>query len=280
MPHTLTAAQVEHYHSQGYVVASGIFSAPELDELERELDGAMQRRLRNSAKIDATWQGDWKDALTAGTSTEAQQAGAAAGPPPRTEILHTHDLQAYSAAFARALVHDRFTGALADLLGPNVALHHTKGFIKPPEKGSAFPMHQDYPYFPHALGTMLAAIVHLSDATEEMGCVCVYPGTHQLGPLPIVNEKQPYLDPAQWPINKATPLPAQRGDVLFFNYLLVHGSDINRSQRVRKTALFQVRDAADRPCFTHRDNSHALGLILRGINPLANGEAIAIGSGT
>ncbi len=68
--------------------------------------------------------------------------------------------------------------------------------------------------------------------------------------------------------------------MLFFSYLLVHGSDINRSQRVRKTALFQVRDAADQPCFTHRDNSHALGLILRGINPLASGETIAIGSGT
>ena len=48
------------------------------------------------------------------------------------------------------LVQDRFTSALADLIGPNVQLHHTKAFIKPPEKGSAFPMHQDQPYFPHA----------------------------------------------------------------------------------------------------------------------------------
>ncbi len=263
MPNTLTPEQVEHYREQGYVVNSGIFAAAELDELEREVDGAMQRRLRNSANVDATWAGDWKQ-----------------DSPVKTEILHTHDIQAYSAAWTRVLVHDRFTGALADLLGPNVALHHTKAFIKPPEKGSAFPMHQDYPYFPHTLGTMMAAIIHLTDATEDMGCVRVCPGTHKLGPLDIVDPKQPYLDPREWPIAKATPLPARRGDVLFFSYLLVHGSDINRSPRTRKTVLVQVRDPADRPRYTHRDNSHALGLMLRGINPLASGETLAAGSGT
>jgi ectoine hydroxylase-related dioxygenase (phytanoyl-CoA dioxygenase family) len=263
MPNMLTTEQIHHYHEQGYVMAADIFSAGELDVLERELDELMQRRLRNAAQIDATWAGDWKDNLDR-----------------RTEILHTHDVQAYSAAWARVLTHERFTGALADVLGPNVALHHTKGFIKPPEKGSAFPMHQDFHYFPHTLGTMMAAIIHLSEATEEMGCFRVYPGTHRQGPLPIVNEKQPYLDPARWPIAGAKVLPARRGDVVFFNYLLVHGSDINRSPRTRKTVLVQVRDPADRPRHSHRDNSHALGFMLRGVNPLANGETLAAGSGT
>jgi hypothetical protein len=44
--------------------------------------------------------------------------------------------------------------------------------------------------------------------------------------------------------------------------------------------LVQVRDPADQARYTQRDNSHALGLMLRGINPLANGETIAAGSGT
>jgi hypothetical protein len=262
MPHTLSSGQIEEYRAQGYTMAGGIFSPSELDELERELDALMERRRRNSAAMDATWQGAWK-------------AGQ-----PTTQLLHTHDIQAYSAAWARALLHEPFTGALADLLGPNVALHHTKAFIKPPERGSAFPMHQDYPYFPHTLGTMLAAIVHLSEASEAMGCVRVYPGSHKLGPLPVVNAEQPYVDPQQWPLDRAVPLPARRGDVLFFSYLLVHGSDVNRAPCTRKTALVQVRDPADRPAYTHRDNSHALGLILRGVNPLAHGATLAAGSGT
>jgi ectoine hydroxylase-related dioxygenase (phytanoyl-CoA dioxygenase family) len=262
MPRVLSAAQVSTYQEQGYLLVSDLLEPGELDELERELDEVFARRQRNAAPLDATWKGDW-------------QGQAAA----KTELLHTHDVQAYSAAWARVLTHPRVAAAFADLLGPNVALHHTKAFIKPPEKGSAFPMHQDYPYFPHSLGTMMAGILHVSDATEEMGCLRVYPGTHKRGPLPLANEEQPYIDPEEWPIAGATPVSARRGDIAFFNYLLVHGSDINRAPRVRKTVLIQVRDPADQAVHAYHDRSHAQGLIMFGVNPLAHGERWAAGSG-
>ena len=58
--------------------------------------------------------------------------------------------------------------------------------------------------------------------------------------------------------------------MVLFHYLLVHGSDINRSARPRKTVLVQFRDPADKPLKdTHR--SHAQGLMLRGCNMLENG---------
>jgi ectoine hydroxylase-related dioxygenase (phytanoyl-CoA dioxygenase family) len=77
----------------------------------------------------------------------------------------------------------RFTSIAQSIIGPNVQLHHSKMFIKPPEKGSPFPMHQDYPYFPHDKNSMIAAIIHFDDAPIEKGCVRVYPGTHKLGPI-------------------------------------------------------------------------------------------------
>jgi ectoine hydroxylase-related dioxygenase (phytanoyl-CoA dioxygenase family) len=245
----LTPQQTQQYRDDGYVVARGIFTTAELDELEQELDGMVDRRRQQKVSLDATWGGDWKKDM------------------PKTEILHTPDVQVYSAAWARVLTHDRFTAASAGAIGPNVQLHHTKAFIKPPENGSAFPMHQDCPYFPHAKHTMAAAIIHLTEATPEMGCFCVYPGSHKLGMLPTVHERSHYLDPATYPIAKATPLPAQRGDVVIFHYLLVHGSDINRSTRPRKTVLVQFRDPTDKPTKdVHR--SHAQGMMLRGIDPL------------
>ncbi len=245
----LTPQQLEQYRRDGYILISGIFTTPELDEMERETDGIIERRLKQQGHMDSTWTGDWKMNM------------------PKTELLHSHDVQAHSAAWSRVLVHDHFTEALADIIGPNVQLHHTKAFIKPPEKGSAFPMHQDYLYFPHAKHTMTAAIIHLTDATEEMGCVCFYPGTHKLGPLPAVHESAHYLDTEKYPIEKATPCPARRGDVAIFNYLTVHGSNINRSQHRRKTVLVQFRDPTDPPLADlHR--SHAQGLMLRGIDPL------------
>lgn len=252
----LTPHQVQQYNHEGYVVARGIFTAAELDELERELDGIYARRMAAKAKLDATWDGDWKKDM------------------PQTEILHTHDVQMFSAAWARAIVHNRFTETLADLIGPNIQLHHTKAFIKPPEKGSAFPMHQDSPYFPHAKNTMAAAIIHLTDATPEMGCFCVYPGSHKLGQLPTVHERAHYLDPAAYPIAKAKQLPAQRGDVVIFHYHLIHGSDINRSNRPRKTVLVQFRDPTDKPTSdVHR--SHAQGMMLRGVDPLMSARTSA-----
>jgi ectoine hydroxylase-related dioxygenase (phytanoyl-CoA dioxygenase family) len=94
-----------------------------------------------------------------------------------------------------------------------------------------------------------------------------------------MDRQQPYVDQDKWPIAEAVGVPAHRGDVVFFNYLLIHGSDINRSQRHRKTVLVQVRDPADRMAEGRDDNSHALGMMLRGVNPLINGETIAAGSG-
>jgi len=67
------------------------------------------------------------------------------------------------------------------------------------------------------------------------------------------------------------------GDVLFFNYLTVHGSGINRSPRTRKTVLVQVRDPLDLP-LSKNHRSHAQGMMLRGIDPLALGQTTAEGT--
>jgi hypothetical protein len=132
---------------------------------------------------------------------------------------------------------------LTQLIGPNVELHHTKMLVKPPENGAPFPMHQDYPYFPHERHTMLAASIHLDDTDEENGCLHVVPGSHSLGPLQTTGESK-NLDT---PLEEGTALPCAAGDVLFFNYLTIHGSGVNRSTRTRRNVLFQYRDPADPP---------------------------------
>src|SRR5712692_4674174 len=183
-----------------------------------------------------------------------------------TTLLHCHNVQFYAAAFSRLLVDERLTGAAADLMGsPNVQLHHTKMFIKPPENGSPFPMHQDYPYFPHERNSMTAAILHFDDAPLEKGCVRVVPGSHKLGPLATEPDGL-YLSPERFPIAGATPCPAEAGDLLIFTYLTIHGSGINTSQEARTTCLLQLRDPTDKPTKdTHR--SRGQGMMLSGIDP-------------
>jgi ectoine hydroxylase-related dioxygenase (phytanoyl-CoA dioxygenase family) len=244
----LTDKQKAFYREMGYVLAPGLLTPEEAAEYRRE-EHALMERLSAIRNIDATW-GSAKDI-----------AGGAA-----TQLLHCHDVQFHSAAFARLLVDDRITSVAADIIGPNVQLHHCKAFIKPPEKGSPFPLHQDAPFFPHDRHSMIAAIVHFDDAPTEKGCVRVVPGSHRRGVLPHRPDGGWHLDPMAYPVESATPIPAKAGDVLFFSYLTIHGSGINASTEARTTLLIQMRDPTDPPTIrTHE--SRGQGMMLRGIDP-------------
>jgi ectoine hydroxylase-related dioxygenase (phytanoyl-CoA dioxygenase family) len=141
-------------------------------------------------------------------------------------------------------------------------------FIKPPEKGSPFPLHQDYPFFPHQRQSMIAAIIHFDDAPPEKGCVCVVPGSHKLGPLDHQPEGSWHLPLEQYPLESAVPCPARAGDVLFFSYLTIHGSGLNGSSEARTTLLVQMRDPTDLPT-KQIHLSRGQGMMLRGFDPIA-----------
>jgi ectoine hydroxylase-related dioxygenase (phytanoyl-CoA dioxygenase family) len=242
-------AIVRFYRDNGYVLVKGLLSGEEARAYREECHGVLGRLRRT----DPTW----------------GSARRLAGRP--TELRHCHDAQFYSAAFARLMLDPRFTDGAAALMGSeNVQLHHTKIFVKPAEKGSPFPMHQDAAHFPHTRHTVGAAIFHFDGAPEEKGCVRVVPGSHTNGPLPHVEEGGWHLPPSRWPLEDALPVEAEAGDVLFLSYLTVHGSGINRSAEARTTLLVQYRDPEDLPADdVHR--SRGQGMMLRGVDPAMRG---------
>jgi ectoine hydroxylase-related dioxygenase (phytanoyl-CoA dioxygenase family) len=93
---------------------------------------------------------------------------------------------------------------------------------------------------------MLAAIIHVSRATDEMGCLRVFPGSHKLGRLADSSGQMDSDVLRRYPIENATPLEAEAGDVVFFHYFTLHGSMPNRSSEVRKTVLVQMHAGDDR----------------------------------
>jgi ectoine hydroxylase-related dioxygenase (phytanoyl-CoA dioxygenase family) len=258
----LTPDEVAFYRENGYLLAKGVFTREEAAYLRAEGHALIQRLLEVGAQ---------------GTRFEGWGSAAKVTDLPR-ELLHCHNVQYHSAAFSRLIVDPRLTDRVADLIGPNVQLHHTKLFIKPPEKGAPFPMHQDYPYFGHEKHTMMAAIIHFDDAPLEKGCVRVVPGSHKLGPLEHLREGGHHLPVERFPVADATPCPAEAGDVLFFTYLTIHGSGVNTSQEARTTLLVQMRDPTDHPTvLTHL--SRGQGMMLRGIDPEADADShVASGS--
>ena len=240
MTRRLSDSEKAFYRNNGYIHVRGLLSAEEAAFYRAELHAIAERQGSN----DATW-------------SSVKGSG--------TSITHSHDVHFRSAAITRLLVDDRLTGVAQDIIGPNVQLHHNKMFIKPPERGSPFPMHQDFPYFPHERHSMIAVILHFDDAPEEKGCVRVYPGTHKLGPLEAVGDDH-HLPEEIYPIAGATPLPARAGDAIFMSYLLVHGSGVNVSDEPRTTLLIQMRDPEDPP-LTRGHSSRGQGMMLAGVDP-------------
>jgi phytanoyl-CoA hydroxylase len=239
----------EAYQSDGCVLVKGLLSPAEARQMRREVHDLFEQALDGRSKA-------W------GSAREV------AGAEGKQQLQGMHDLQFYSAVFSRMLVDSPFVDTAAAALGvENLQLHHTKAFVKPPERGAPFPLHQDYPFFPHTLHRVAACIFHLDAAPEEKGCVTVVRGSHDLGPLEHNEDGNWHLPKEEWPISRAEPVEADAGDVLVFSYLTVHGSGVNRSKDARTTWLVQVRDPADKPISDAHTFSRGQGMMIRGRDP-------------
>lgn len=218
------------FAEDGYYIAKGVFTPTEVALLERDFDRIVDQILASGEHVNATWGGPEMERMDT----------------KKLVVLHTHNVQQYSAEWTKAFLHDKFLSIATSILGPDVVLHHSKLFQKPSEEGAPFPMHQDWTYFPTIKDSLIAGIIHVSKATDEMGCLRVYPGSHKLGRVDGTsgqNESE-LLD--KYPLSGALPLEAEPGDVVFFHYFTLHGSMPNRSSETRKTVLVQLYAGDDK----------------------------------
>jgi len=244
----LTAEQVEQYRRDGYVVAREVLGPDDVATLVREAN-AMWERCGQGASAQNTHFAGVKKMST------------------------VRDPQLHSGTFSRYLTDPRLTACMAQLVGPNVQLHHSKINIKTRADRAVFPLHQDYPYFPHAQHSVCTVLVHLTATNSKRGCFRVVPGVRE--PLEHVADDGHILDPTAWPLERGIEMPAAAGDVVFMNYLAPHGSNLNESDDPRILWIIQVRAAEDRPVeqppgtqqATPPGNRPAQGTMLCGVNP-------------
>ena len=217
------------FAENGYYHAKKVFDGESLGKLTRDFDQIVAQLNRTGEDIDATWPGKAVSALSGSNDV----------------ILHTHNVHKYSTQWLDAFKSSVFLKYATGFIGEDIVLHHSKLFQKPPLVGSPFPIHQDWAYFPTKRDTMIAGIIHLQDTTDEMGCLRVYPGSHKLGRIADSDGRQACEALEQYPLDKAVPLEAEAGDVLFFHYFTLHGSMPNRSKKTRKTVLCQLHSGND-----------------------------------
>ncbi|HEY3290764.1 MAG TPA: phytanoyl-CoA dioxygenase family protein [Anaerolineae bacterium] len=231
----LSDEQVEFYYEHGYLHIPHVYTPDEITELSDELD----RLVREWAVTNQGWTGPWRRAyMTA--DVEA-----------KSKLTAMHDLQFYSAAWMRAVTHQRIAEAMRDLLGPNVELHHTTLHIKPPSTGHPFPMHQDHPFYMHADGRYVDCLVHLDDTFHENGEIRFLDGSNKLGALEHITSTAdgpctPHLPTDKYRLEDTIAVPAKRGDVVCFSIHTIHGSYINTTDKARRLVRVGYRNPLNR----------------------------------
>ena len=129
-------------------------------------------------------------------------------------VFHTHNVQTYSSVWLNAVQQKKFLDVAGAILGPDIILHHTKLFQKPAEKGSNASRLAVLSNYQRSDDCWYR---HVSEATDEMECFRVYPGSHrELGRCEGMIRKWAKAEVhKRYPIEKVTILQAKPGDVVF-----------------------------------------------------------------
>ena len=158
---------LDFFEQNGFLIKESLFSKKEVLKYVQDYDKIISQLKEKSKNINASW----KSPLTKDVEPE------------NSKVFHTHHVQSYSSRMLSMIQNKNLLDVFELLIGPDIILHHSKLFLKPPKVGAAFPLHQDWSYFPTKNNSMIAAVVHLSDSTENMGCFRIIPGSNKHGRL-------------------------------------------------------------------------------------------------
>jgi len=212
----LTAAQVDQFDRDGYVVVDQALDAAELADVVDEIDAIERQTDEFLRSLDG-------DRLT------ISESGA---------LTFSPHLVSRSARLRSLSVHPAFLDVCADLIGADVRLYWDQAVYKKPEKPRRFPWHQDNGYTFVEPQEYLTLWVALTDATLANGCPQVAPGIHRSGTL-----RHEFVDPLGFECfsDRADAIAAEvpAGGMVVFSSLTPHLTGPNTTGAVRKAYILQ-----------------------------------------
>ncbi len=233
---TLSDAQVRAYHADGFVLARGFYTKPEIDVLNR------------SAKAD--------------NELDRRSFGRADGEGGVVRLsLWNHPGDGVYGLFARC---ERIVRSCEELLGGEVYHYHSKMILKDAKVGGAWAWHQDYGYWYQngILQPLLTSVfIAVDPCTRANGCLQVIRNSHHCGRINhVLTGEQAGADkehveellkrPDQFPLVYVEMDP---GDALFFHANLLHRSDQNTSDNPRWSMICCYNAARNDP---FKDSHH------------------------
>src|ERR1700680_188410 len=152
----ITLQQVQAFHSDGYVLAKGMFDAAEI--------GLLGRAAREDRVLDQ------------------HSFGRADGEGGTVRLsLWNHPTDTIYGMVARS---ESIVGSAEKVLDGEVYHYHSKMIMKDPKVGGAWTWHQDYGYWYHNAvlqPLLLSVFVAVHPSRRENGCLQVMPRSHHAG---------------------------------------------------------------------------------------------------
>ena len=104
---------VSNFKENGFYAQSSLFTKETLQKYSLEFDRIVTQLQESGEDINARWGSE--------LTKDIEQS--------ESQVIHTHNVQSYSAEMMAMIQNEQFLDAVEDLIGPDIILHHTKLFL-------------------------------------------------------------------------------------------------------------------------------------------------------
>src|SRR5690348_12474381 len=220
----VTAGNIRYYNEAGFLIAPGLLTTAEIDELKKETTLIFRGE---RGKIEGL--------------IEVMESE------PESEVLKKyvaiHFPHKISTVIYNYLSHNGIKNILTHIVGPNIKCMQSMLFVKAPGKaGQAW--HQDEYFIPTRDRSLVGAWIAIDDATVENGCLWLVPGSNKEGFIRrrVDNRNAEYadvdtVDVSDFGEEEIVPVEVKRGSVVFFNGYTLHSSLKNKTTDNFRRAL-------------------------------------------
>ena len=199
----LSTTQLDHYHTQGFVI-------PDFRLDKETLDTIKGHHERLIARLP-----EFRD--------------------------YCPSVLAYDLAFLNYARIPEILDMVEQVLGGHFALWNSSFFAKPAVSGRATPWHQDGEYWPIRPVATCTVWIAIDDANTENGCLKLIPGSHKkeqllahkTNPDPNLTLNQELLS-SDFDESQAVDLILEAGQMSLHDVRIVHGSEENTSSNSRR----------------------------------------------
>ena len=203
-PKRLTAAQIDHYNTQGYIRPLPIFDGAKIVKNRQYFDSLLEKQ----------------NAMRDGRDSYAIRG-----------------YQIRCGGIWDIATHPVILDYVQDIVGPDIICWGTHFFCKLPNDPKSVPWHQDASYWPLTPARTVTVWLAIDDADIGNAAMQFIPGTHTLGPLnwketekpAVLNQEIMNIEQYGQPV--ADELKA--GEMSLHADMLAHGSTPNPSDRRR-----------------------------------------------